>query len=163
MTGHGTPSTAAHTLCGWPSEESRGFSAPKLEGEGRWVPERPWWNRAPTQSTFRPSSMTQIHKACLSAHSSFWLPWDRAYMVLCSPLPFLGGGPDSEPVLVLSCCWLGVPTVASLTTSTSHLPVPFEYQGNTILFSLTSANSELQHLWHTRTIRMCLLRIDLGH
>ena len=74
VTGHGTPSTAAHTLCGWPSEESRGFSAPKLEGESRWVPERPWWNRAPTQSTFRPSSMTQVHKACLSAHSSFWLP-----------------------------------------------------------------------------------------
>lgn len=47
VTSHGVASTAAHTLCGCLSEGSRGFSALKLEGGGRWAPERPWRNPAP--------------------------------------------------------------------------------------------------------------------
>lgn len=164
VTSHEAAFTAAHTRCGCPSEESRGFSFPKLVGEGKWAPESPWWNPAPTQSTLRSSlpdpdlpGLPAFQLSAPIAHPGS--PRNRAYMVLCAPLPFLRWGSGSEPMSMLSFCQLGVPTGVSLTTSTFYLPVPFEHQVNTTLFSLASAHSELQCLRQTRTIRICPLRI----
>lgn len=98
-----------------------------------------------------------------SSHRPAGSPGDRAYTVLCAPLSLLEWGPGSESLFMLSLCQLGMPTMASLTTPSSHCPESLEDQAITTLFSFHQhTGAELQLLRKAGTIRTFPLGFGFG-